>query len=826
MGFNDPQAKRNALRDCIAFGDQENQLALLQLLANGCTAVLSKTDTEIFESEFAPRKIRQKPPEDVRSAAGSLFQVLEATRRCTCEPIHKYIVQLSLGTHREPVTSCDFDLYFGLEQTWQEARVQTGAPMHSAVPRHQTTGENSGRSIRRRDQRRRVHQLCKDILNTKRRFPDYRLKFCLEEDCLWKLQSEESDLVNDKSKAPVSLTQLLTDGVTLLNERIKRILSVMLGYAVLHLHKTSWLSPTWGSDNVMFFRSVDGLPMRPYIRTPLGDDEATGQSSSERANDGDEEEFDPDDLLLPPYPYLIGLAIVLMEVHKATPFRILSETCNVSASDEDDLAARFINARDVFRRCNHEFTDKTRMAIEACLDPNIGVDDAGQDINDTDLHNVIYRRILHRLEDELEQGFREVLVEQLDSLIQDLDLANGGRPMLGMKKRSMALSGGMNTLKRPLGDDSANRRVRFQIATSTVIARTSHDTHATPIKINTSNDQRESLGKQIESTTRSTAWKHASTEAIQKFLRPTMPRKLPDDRPDTLRVMNIPEDISKLQLRETLEQYFAWNCKIHSLARASRDARWKKHATVTFPGMSNLTLVETIHKLQHQVVNNNFEFDRSFLGLTPLYDSGESATLDIIAIEGLGTNAFGTFRAPQGDLMWLRDFLPQSFPSCRILLYGYDSKVPDSMSNQSVPEIASTCKSFVTNFRRMTKTDERPIIWLGQSMGGLIIQEVLVQAHKHRSHGSSGNLSDQTIGFLGYGVPMNGLRNESLLNAVRKQPNFEMIRSICLDEGDRPSRYLEDLATRFALCNERLSVHHFYETNPSPDIWKPEATPQ
>lgn len=65
---------------------------------------------------------------------------------------------------------------------------------------------------------------------------------------------------------------------------------------------------------------------------------------------------------------------------------------------------------------------------------------------------------------------------------------------------------------------------------------------------------------------------------------------------------------------------------------------------------------------------------------------------------------------------------------------------------------------------------------------------------------------------------MKGLQNESLLNAVKKQPNFELIRSICL-EGDRPSHYLEDLANRFALCKERLSIYQFYETNPSQDVW-------
>lgn len=75
----------------------------------------------------------------------------------------------------------------------------------------------------------------------------------------------------------------------------------------------------------------------------------------------------------------------------------------------------------------------------------------------------------------------------------------------------------------------------------------------------------------------------------------------------------------------------------------------------------------------------------------------------IIAIEGLGTNPFGTFRSPEGDGMWLRDFLPDVFPDSRILLYGYDSKVPGSKSSQSVPEIAGTCKNFVMNFRELTE---------------------------------------------------------------------------------------------------------------------------
>lgn len=96
--------------------------------------------------------------------------------------------------------------------------------------------------------------------------------------------------------------------------------------------------------------------------------------------------------------------------------------------------------------------------------------------------------------------------------------------------------------------------------------------------------------------------------------------------------------------------------------------------------------------------------------------------------------------------------------------------------------------------------------------------KVLVQSSQHSS-ADPGDLMANTAGILGYGVPMNGLRNESLLDLVREQPNFDMIQSICIEDG-RPSRYLTDLSIRFALCGKRLRdrVYHFYETNPSPDI--------
>lgn len=46
--------------------------------------------------------------------------------------------------------------------------------------------------------------------------------------------------------------------------------------------------------------------------------------------------------------------------------------------------------------------------------------------------------------------------------------------------------------------------------------------------------------------------------------------------------------------------------------------------------------------------------------------------------------------------MWLRDSLPNDMPNLRVLLYGYDSALDGSDSNQNVSIIAD---SFVSHIR-------------------------------------------------------------------------------------------------------------------------------
>lgn len=71
--------------------------------------------------------------------------------------------------------------------------------------------------------------------------------------------------------------------------------------------------------------------------------------------------------------------------------------------------------------------------------------------------------------------------------------------------------------------------------------------------------------------------------------------------------------------------------------------------------------------------------------------------------------------------MWLRDDLPRSMPTARIIIYGYDSKLQGSKSFQSILDIGIRFQAAVRRARPLT---EKPLVFLGHSLGGLLIKEV------------------------------------------------------------------------------------------------------
>lgn len=79
--------------------------------------------------------------------------------------------------------------------------------------------------------------------------------------------------------------------------------------------------------------------------------------------------------------------------------------------------------------------------------------------------------------------------------------------------------------------------------------------------------------------------------------------------------------------------------------------------------------------------------------------------------------------------MWLRDSLPYDLtsettnkPMARIMIYGYESDVVNSSNMQNLEDLATTLHNNLLAIATGSKL--KPIIFLGHSLGGLIIKQV------------------------------------------------------------------------------------------------------
>ena len=109
-------------------------------------------------------------------------------------------------------------------------------------------------------------------------------------------------------------------------------------------------------------------------------------------------------------------------------------------------------------------------------------------------------------------------------------------------------------------------------------------------------------------------------------------------------------------------------------------------------------------------------FDQSFHGLTQLYnptvDSTE-ITADVVAITGLDGHAYGSWSGGNPKRMWLRDFLSKDLPKCRVMIYGYNSK----LSTPGLHTIADFGRDLQEELLRARKPDQVAIRFTAASFG-------------------------------------------------------------------------------------------------------------
>lgn len=432
---------------------QRNQfIASLSTLEKDIRSSYSQ-DRQDRDEIASTRNIRE-PSYAVSTAASSIFKALVACRDCPCRPSHEFCARLCLGTYRNSSATCNgdsddeddlsFDMLLSMERYLHEARVRAARAKAVQWDLDSPSQQHSkAKAARPKPKPMKIKRLCEPLAKM-RSLNSYRLELKVARDQLFKLQSEKSVRPVDKTRNPISLEQLLREGSRSFTERTRRILAVILSFAVLHLHDTPWLTPVWDSSNVWFFMTPSSaIPLRPFIHAEIAmecDSKASlcaasiqDDSDGSESDDVDPDDLDPDDFIQHQCPALVTLAIMLMEVYFATPFEYLARRYGVDTTEEVGSAAalRYINANVVFKKCKSEIPENSQFhyAVEKCLDPAAWEDEDKRALDNDTLRPKIYQEIVRPLETELSQAYSSIPIENLDQFAQGIDFANWDQPI-------------------------------------------------------------------------------------------------------------------------------------------------------------------------------------------------------------------------------------------------------------------------------------------------------------------------------------------------------------------------------------------------------------
>ncbi|KAI5776307.1 hypothetical protein EDC01DRAFT_683096 [Geopyxis carbonaria] len=236
--------------------------------------------------------------------------------------------------------------------------------------------------------------------------------------------------------------------------------------------------------------------------------------------------------------------------------------------------------------------------------------------------------------------------------------------------------------------------------------------------------------------------------------------------PECFRVMNVPSTWNKDDLLESLRRLDkSWDgeCRI-SLYPSCRSADQIALLNMeSYPAM--FRDIEREDSMPIRVTDRGAEqmfmlsVDSNFFDLTPLNDPKGDIIADVVAVTGLAGHAYSSWQNRRSQQMWLQDFLPNDVKNIRVMTYGYDTEFFNSADNSAMVDFR---KSFVQQLEVARNSDEarnRPLIFVGHSLGGSLILQLLMHSRNSKLYK---HILNATCAIFLFGVADQGLRTEQL----------------------------------------------------------------
>ncbi|KAI0883239.1 uncharacterized protein GGS22DRAFT_168217 [Annulohypoxylon maeteangense] len=205
--------------------------------------------------------------------------------------------------------------------------------------------------------------------------------------------------------------------------------------------------------------------------------------------------------------------------------------------------------------------------------------------------------------------------------------------------------------------------------------------------------------------------------------------------------------------------------------------------------------------------------------LYPLDKQNVEPEIDIVFVPGLGANPEDSWKSESTGFNWTTDGLVRDFPRARILLYMYESAWTGSLKvKQFMSNIAMTLLNGLKS-KREDRIQRRPIVFIGHSMGGLVIAKAITIADSRRDKFPV--MFEAIAAAIFFGTPFNGAAAASAaaMYAYYAEKIGAASSSKLLDlmkPGDEGLRELKHEFMRLVgKLNPKIELLCFYEEQPT-----------
>ncbi|TGJ78475.1 hypothetical protein E0Z10_g10285, partial [Xylaria hypoxylon] len=158
-------------------------------------------------------------------------------------------------------------------------------------------------------------------------------------------------------------------------------------------------------------------------------------------------------------------------------------------------------------------------------------------------------------------------------------------------------------------------------------------------------------------------------------------------------------------------------------------------------------LTEPLEHWCWMILSANFAM--SHYGLFMVHDSN-SAKVDIVLVHGPRGSVPKSWT--KDGVLWPKDLLPKDIPESRVFLFGYDSRIthPDqsSVTKSKIHSDANDLCAKLSGQRWTTRTEDRPIIFIAHSLGGLVAGQVLVHGEQRDESSSVKSITRNLRGMV------------------------------------------------------------------------------